>query len=83
MDKDSLDLDEAGDFDRSKMSPETLLKVWNGRGNQYTLLTGQIVQAAKVRLQPYNIDLKDPAAGYNWWTIYHSMILSRFVRSYN
>ena len=31
MDKDSLDLDEAGDFDRSKMSPETLLKVWNGR----------------------------------------------------
>ncbi|KAI4525752.1 hypothetical protein K523DRAFT_297906 [Schizophyllum commune Tattone D] len=52
MDKDFLDLDEAGDFDRSKMSPETLLK------------------AAKLRLQPYNIDLKDPAAGYNWWTIY-------------
>ncbi|KAI5895589.1 uncharacterized protein SCHCODRAFT_02573393 [Schizophyllum commune H4-8] len=52
MDKDTLDLDESGDFDRFKMSPDTLLK------------------AAQLRLQPYNISLKDPAAGYAWWTIY-------------
>ncbi|KAL1678880.1 FAD binding domain-containing protein [Schizophyllum commune] len=51
-DLEALDLDEAGDFDRSKMSPEKLL------------------ETARLRLRPYYLDLKDPEAGFHWWTIY-------------
>ncbi|KAL1740745.1 FAD binding domain-containing protein [Schizophyllum fasciatum] len=52
LEKSALELNEAGDVSRSKMSPERLL------------------QAAKLCLQPYHIDLKDPSVGYDWWTIY-------------
>ncbi|KAL1759801.1 FAD binding domain-containing protein [Schizophyllum commune] len=52
MDKEALELDEAGDFDRTKMSPEKLL------------------EAARLRLRPYYLNLENPEAGYHWWTIY-------------
>ncbi|KAI5895588.1 uncharacterized protein SCHCODRAFT_02619840 [Schizophyllum commune H4-8] len=52
MNKEVLDLDEAGDFNRSKMSPE------------------QLLEAARLRFRPYYLNLKDPEAGYHWWTIY-------------
>ncbi|KAL1740208.1 FAD-binding monooxygenase, partial [Schizophyllum fasciatum] len=52
LDATDIELDEAGDFDRSKMSPDRLLQI------------------AKQRFHPYHIDLKDPAVGYDWWTIY-------------
>ena len=34
------------------------------------------MQAARLRLRPYYLNLKDPKAGYHWWTIYRSALNS-------